>query len=106
MAKHEYTVSSGNVFKDLGLLRPDDLLAKAELAAKIISEIQQRGLTQNQAAEILGVDQPKVSALRQGKLSGFSIERLLRFLLLLGRDIEIAVKEKPKTRSVARLRVA
>jgi len=106
MAKHEYTVSSGNVFKDLGLLRPDDLLAKAELAAKIISEIQQRGLTQNQAAEILGVDQPKVSALRQGKLSGFSIERLLWFLLLLGRDIEIAVKEKPKTRSVARLRVA
>ena len=106
MTKREYTVSSGNVFKDLGLPKADDLLAKAELAAKIIEEIQRHGLTQSQAAEILGVDQPKVSALKQGKLSGFSIERLLRFLLLLGRDIEIAVKEKPKTRSVARLRVA
>jgi predicted XRE-type DNA-binding protein len=63
-------------------------------------------LTQSQAAKILGVDQPKISALKQGKLSGFSIERLLRFLLLLGRDIEIAVKAKPKTRPVARLKVA
>ena len=106
MAKHEYTASSGNVFKDLGLPNPDDLLAKAELAAKIIKEIQRHGLTQNQAAAILGVDQPKISALKQGKLSGFSIERLMRFLLLLGRDIEISVKEKPKARSVARLRVS
>ncbi|MGO9095093.1 MAG: XRE family transcriptional regulator [Bryobacteraceae bacterium] len=52
------------------------------------------------------MDQPKISALKQGRLSGFSIERLLRFLLLLGRDIEITVKEKPTTDSVARLRVA
>jgi predicted XRE-type DNA-binding protein len=63
-------------------------LAKAELAAKVIAEIQPRRMTQTQAAAILGIDQPKVSALRQGKLSGFSIERLVRFLLLLGRDID------------------
>ena len=55
---------------------------------------------------MLGIDQPKISALRQGKLAGFSIERLVRFLLLLGRDVEITVKDKPKSRVVARLRVA
>ena len=73
MPNREYTMSSGNVFADLGLLKPDDLLAKAELAAKIIAEIQRRRLTQSQAAVILGIDQPKISALKQGKLSGFSI---------------------------------
>ncbi len=95
-----------NVFADLGLPKPDELLAKAELAAKIIQEIQRRRLTQSQAAAILGIDQPKVSALKQGKLSGFSIERLMRLLLVLGRNIEITVKGRAKLRSVARLRVA
>src|SRR2546422_907371 len=66
-----------------------DLLAKVELASKIIAEIQQRRLTQSHPAAILGIDQPKVSALKQGKLSGFSIERLMRLLLVLGRDIEV-----------------
>ncbi|HEY1218965.1 MAG TPA: helix-turn-helix transcriptional regulator [Bryobacteraceae bacterium] len=106
MPNRDHIASSGNVFADLGLPKPDDLLAKAELAAKIIAEIQRRRLTQSQAAVILGIDQPKVSALRQGKLSGFSIERLVRFLLSLGRDVEITVKPKPRSRSVARLRVA
>ena len=106
MAHRDYTPSSGNVFADLGLPKPDDLLAKAELAAKIIREIHRRGLTQSEAARILEVDQPKVSALKQGKLTGFSIERLMRLLLLLGRDIEITVKEKPKSRPAAKLSVA
>ncbi len=106
MPNRESTASSGNVFADLNLLQADDLLAKAKLAAKIITEIERRGLTQSQAAVILGIDQPKVSALKQGKLSGFSIERLMRLLLVLGRDIEITVKERAKSRSVARLRVA
>jgi predicted XRE-type DNA-binding protein len=106
MAIRDQIPSSGNVFADLNLPRADDLLAKAELAAKIIAEIQRRRITQTQAAAILGIDQPKISALKQGKLSGFSIERLMRFLLLLGRDIEITVKGRPRSRSVARLRVA
>jgi predicted XRE-type DNA-binding protein len=106
MPNRESTASSGNVFADLNLPQADDLLAKAELASKIIAEIQQRRLTQSQAATILGIDQPKVSALKQGKLSGFSIERLMRLLLVLGRDIEITVKGRTKSRSVARLRVA
>ena len=106
MLNRESTPSSGNVFADLNLPHADDLLAKAELAAKIIAEIQRRRLTQSRAAAVLGIDQPKISALKQGKLSGFSVERLMRFLLLLGRDIEITVKEKSKSRSTARLRVA
>jgi predicted XRE-type DNA-binding protein len=106
MPNRESTPSSGNVFADLNLPQADDLLAKAELAAKIIAEIQRRRMTQTQAAAALGIDQPKISALKQGKLSGFSIERLMRYLLLLGRDIEITVKEKHGRRSAARLRVA
>jgi len=106
MRNRQSTPSSGNVFADLNLPEADDLLAKAELAAKIITEIQRRRMTQTQAAATLGVDQPKISALKQGKLSAFSIERLMRFLLLLGRDIEITVKVKSKSRSSARLRVA
>src|SRR5438105_12965139 len=106
MPNREYTPSSGDVFADLKLPHADDLLAKAELAAKIIAEIQRRRLTQTQAASILGIDQPKVSELKQGKLSSFSIERLMRFLLLLGQDIEIAVKTRPRSRSTARLRLA
>lgn len=105
MPNREYTPSSGNVFADLNLKNPDDLLAKAELAAKIIAEIQRRRLTQTQAAAILGVDQPKVSALKQGRLSGFSIERLMRLVLRLGRDVEITVKGRSRSGS-ARLRVA
>jgi predicted XRE-type DNA-binding protein len=104
MAIKDQITSSGNVFEDLKLPQADDLMAKAELATKIIAEIQSRRMTQAQAAAILRIDQPKISALKQGKLSGFSIERLLRFLLLLGRDIEIKVKGK--SRSTARLRVA
>ena len=106
MPTREYVLSSGNVFADLGLPKPDELLAKADLAAKIIQQIEQRRLTQSAAARMLGVDQPKISALKQGKLSGFSIERLIRFLVLLGRDVEITVKDKPRSRAAATLRVA
>jgi predicted XRE-type DNA-binding protein len=106
MPNREYTPSSGNVFADLKLPHPDDLLAKAELAAKIIAEMQRRRLTQSQAAAVLGLDQPKVSALKQGKLSGFSIERLMRLLLRLGRDVQITVKGRSRSGTVARLRVA
>jgi len=97
--------SSGNVFADLSLPKADELLVKAELVARILDETERRRLTQSQAAALLGIDQPKISALKQGRLSGFSIERLLRFLLLLGRDIEITSKRSQR-RSVARLRVA
>lgn len=106
MNERRHVESAGNVFADLNLPRAEELLVRAELAARIIEEIERRRLTQSRAASLLGIDQPKVSALKQGRLSGFSIERLLRFLLLLGRDIEISIREKPRSRAFARLRVA
>ncbi len=94
-------VSSGNVFADLGLPNPEEMLIKAKLASKIGDIIAARNLTQIDAAEILGVDQPKVSALIRGKLTGFSTERLFRFLNALGNDVEISVKPKPESRTAA-----
>ena len=105
-SKHDYIEGSGNVFADLGLPRAEEALAKAELAQKITAIIEERRLTQAQAAEILGVDQPKISALKRGRLSGFSLERLVRFLILLGCDVEIVVKSRPRSRAQARLLVA
>ncbi len=106
-SKADYTVSSGNVFADLGFPNAEELLAKAELAHKITAIIQRRGLTQARAAALLGVDQPKVSALKRGRLSGFSLERLVRFLILLGRDVQIVVRPRRLVRrGRARLLVA
>jgi predicted XRE-type DNA-binding protein len=85
------TASSGNVFADLGLPDADTLFTKALLAIEIKQAIESRGLTQQQAAVILGLDQPKISAIVRGRLDGFSAERLLRFLTELGCDVEIRV---------------
>lgn len=95
--------SSGNVFTDLSLENADELLVKAELARRISSIITTQQMTQTEAAETLGIDQPKVSALINGKLSGFSTARLFRFLNALGRDVEIVVK--PKSHPQAQTRV-
>ena len=97
--------SSGNVFADLGLPNAEDRLAKAELARKISEIIVKRRLTQMAAGELLGIDQPKISALVRGRLGGFSLERLVRFLTILGRDVEIVVKPKPRGRRHAVLSV-
>jgi predicted XRE-type DNA-binding protein len=99
------TPSSGNVFADLGLPNADQLLAKADLAIEISQVIEERGLTQAEAAEIMGVDQPKVSAIVRGRLEGISMERLYRFLVALGRDVEIVVRPTPASRRAARLTV-
>jgi predicted XRE-type DNA-binding protein len=96
---------SGNVFADLGLPDAKERLAKAELARQILNIIAKRRLTQTQAAELLGIDQPKVSALTRGKLSGFSMERLFHFMNALGRDVQITVKAKPRSRQQAHLKV-
>jgi predicted XRE-type DNA-binding protein len=84
--------SSGNVFADLGLRNPEELLAKAELVQRICDIIADRKLTQIKAAKVLGIDQPKVSALMRGKLDGFSTDRLFRFLNALGNDVEIIIR--------------
>jgi predicted XRE-type DNA-binding protein len=97
--------SSGNVFADIGLPNPEERLAKAALAIRIASAIRARRLTQSHAARILKIDQPKISRLLRGQLSGFSTERLMLFLTLLGRDVEIVVKTAPRSRRQGRLRV-
>ena len=101
----EYTTGSGNVYRDLGFPDADELKVKAELAMEIGRIIEDRDLTQVQAAEILGVDQPKVSALVRGRLDGFSLERLYRFLNSLGRDIQITLRDKPADRRAASVSV-
>jgi predicted XRE-type DNA-binding protein len=93
--KHRYVEGSGNIFADLGVANPEEAQAKADLVDRIVDIIHERKLTQVQAGKLLGVDQPKVSALMRGRLTDFSIERLLRFLLLLGQDVHIAVTARP-----------
>ncbi len=84
--------SSGNVFADLGLRNSPDMLAKAQLAHQICQVIAARGLTQTKASQIMGLDQPKISALMRGKLKGFSAERLFRCLNDLGQEVEIIIR--------------
>ncbi len=90
----EVEPSSGNVFADLGLPKPGEALLKAQLASGILDLITGRKLTQKKAAALLGIDQPKVSALLRGDLAGFSIERLLRFLNTLGQDVDIVIRPR------------
>ena len=105
--KLEFTRSSGNVFADLGLPDSENYLAKAELSIQINHIIEKRGLKQKEAAKVLGIDQPKVSALRCSRLDDFSIERLISFLNKLDRDVEIVIKRKPTRRKEhGHLRVA
>ncbi|MEO8718050.1 MAG: helix-turn-helix transcriptional regulator [Burkholderiales bacterium] len=104
--KIELERSSGNVFADLDLPDAQDRLAKAELAREIGALLTRKGLSQSDAARLLGVDQPKVSALLRGRLSGFSLERLIRFLNLLGQDVRIVVRPKSSTRGPATLVVS
>src|SRR6476469_9109555 len=83
---------SGNVFADLGLPNADIALAKAKLVQRIRALIEARALTQAEAAGLLGIDQPKVSALVRGRVEGYSIDRLFRFLNALGQRVEISVR--------------
>lgn len=83
---------SGNVFADIGLRNPEEALAKAQLAEAISETIGRRRLTQQEAAEILQVDQPKVSKIVNGRLDGFTQDRLIRYLRLLGDDVSITVR--------------
>ena len=91
--KPEVTTSSGNVFADLDFLDPVEALAKSDLAILIYGVIKKRKLTQKAAAEILGIDQPKVSNIICGRLSGFTMDRLMKYLVMLGYDIEITARQ-------------
>jgi predicted XRE-type DNA-binding protein len=97
--------SSGNVYADLRVPNPDRMLVKAQLAAEISALIRKRRLSQPQAAEILGLTQPKVSAILKGQFRGISEHRLLECLILLGRDVQILVQPAPRRRPIGRLTI-
>jgi predicted XRE-type DNA-binding protein len=100
----DHEPSSGNIFADIGLRNPEVVLAKAEIARQVNRTIGEKGLTQSEAAAILGIDQPRVSALAKGRLSLFSLEKLMGFSSKLGSQVEIRIG-LPARRNPARLRV-
>jgi len=104
-AKNKIEEGSGNVFADLGLPDAEELESKAQLAYRIAEIIRGRHLTQAEAANVLGATQPIVSNLMNGQLHGFSLERLVRFLNALDRDVEIVVKRRPRSRDRGRTKV-
>jgi predicted XRE-type DNA-binding protein len=101
----EVIVSSGNVYADTGHPNPEEAMAKAELAILISDAIKRKKLTQKMAAELIGVDQPKISAIIRGQLSGFTIDRLFRFLISLGMDIIIEAKPHTRKTPLAHIQV-
>jgi len=100
------TASSGNVFADLGLPDPDQDMIKANLVHAVADIIRARGLSQKDAAALLGTDQAKVSALLRGKISGFSTDRVMRFLARLGHNVTIVVERRERDHGAVAVTVA
>lgn len=100
-----WEMGSDNVFADLGMVDAEEKLAKAELAFKINQILKKRKLKQVEAAALLETDQAKISLLNRGRLSSFSIERLVKYLNLLNQDVEIVIKKSKKHSHHGELRV-
>ena len=103
--KEEIVRGSGNVFADLGYADAEERQTKLRLAHALNVIIDARRLTQGATAERLGLNQPKVSALRNYKLEGFSVERLMTLLTALDQDVEIVIRKRPKSRGPGRISV-
>jgi predicted XRE-type DNA-binding protein len=99
------TRGSTNVFEQLGYVNAAERQAKLRLAYALNQIIDHQGLNQSAAATLLKLNQPKVSALRNYKLAGFSVERLMTFLIALGHDVEIVIRNKPRSGRSARITV-
>lgn len=106
MKKKDVFVGSGNIFADIGLPNAEEHLIKAQLVYKIDRILKARKLRQVDAARLFGVKQPDVSNMLRGDFRQFSVERLLRFLVALGQDVEIVVKSPRRSSRMAQLRVA
>ena len=102
-ADETVTRGSGNVFADLGYADAEERQTKLRLAYAINEIVAAKRLSQGEAATRLGVGQPKVSALANYKLDGFSVERLMIFLTALDQDVEIVIRQKPRTRAAGRI---
>ena len=101
----KFEMGSGNVFADLGIKNPEEALAKAELVRQIDRAIRRKKLTQKKAAALLDIDQPKISALLHGRFGGFSLERLIRFLNMLGADVRINIQPNRRSRKKGSLSI-
>src|SRR5947199_7589823 len=99
------TRGSTNVFEDLGYPDATERQAKLRLAYALNQVLGERKLSQADAAKVLGLTQPKVSALRNYKLAGFSVERLMNLLTTLDQDVEIVLRRKPRSRKTGRISV-
>lgn len=107
MAKQaRVTKGSGNVFRDLALEHPEELLAKAQLASVINHIIEERDLKQVDTATLLGITRPRVSRLHRGHLDEFSFDCLMGILTLLDRDVKLVVTRKPRNRPTGSIKVA
>lgn len=102
----DYTEGSTNALADLGFEDAEEVSIKVQIAVRLNEIIEKRHLKQTDAAALLGVGQPKVSALKNYQLDGFSVERLIGFLIRLDRDVEISVRKKPRSRDKGRVTVA
>jgi predicted XRE-type DNA-binding protein len=92
----EHDVSSGNLFADLGFPNSEQELVKAKLTVQIYQILKERKVTQNEAARLLGTTQAQVSALMRCRPVSVSIGKLMEFLTILGRDVEVTVKPGPR----------
>jgi len=111
MSKHKIRedraayASASNVYADLGYPDADEMLVKAQLVSKIAELIKHRGLTQVEAAKLLGLTQPKISAMLRGQFRGFSERKLIDCLTSLGRDVQIVIKESPQRRASGKVTI-
>ena len=106
MSRKKYEISSGNVFKDLGVPNAEEHLVKAQLVFKIDRIMAERSLKQSDAAKLLGIGQPDVSKMLRGEFEKFSVERLMRFLVALNHDVEIVVRPHRGRGDLAALHVS
>ena len=103
--RERVTRGTGNVFADLGFPDAAQRQAKLRLAYALNQVVEARELSQADAAKVLGLTQPKISALRHYKLAGFSLERLMNLLTALDQDVEIVIRRKPRSRKAGRISV-
>ena len=101
----EIQEGSGNVYADLGYPDAEEMLVKAKLVSKISEIVRNKGLTQVEIAKLLGLTQPRVSALFRGQFRGISERKLIDCLTSLGRDVEIVVKDAPRRKAGGKLTV-
>jgi predicted XRE-type DNA-binding protein len=98
-------ISSGNIYADLGLPHAGDMLIKAQLAAKIGEIIKSKRLTQQEAAEIIGIPQPKLSGMLRGQFRGISETKMIESLTRLGRDVKIVIGSPKRSRAPGQMAV-